>query len=498
MKILKRYEVFINENAENNVDDVVIGTTKEISDAASEKFRKALHQVCLRYPWFYYIIIKLKIREENVSIPTMAVDGISLFYNANFVMKLEMVDIIYILCHEAMHVACCHMTRMLDKDRNLANKAMDYAINLLLDFIKSPAPVGGLYDKKYENMSAEEIYKLLENEKSDKKSGKSGQSGDGKSGSGPGQSGDGQSGDGPSGDETFQGGGTNVGEVCAPGTLQGGKDVFKKLRDTDIESIGDGDNTIQESGKQGSNSLEKTWKNEIRNRGSSRCPGVDRFIKNELEGKISWLGVFKKIFRNDMISKKHKFVLGHVRKNWKAIGPGGYIPQAFVPEKESHLTGVVIMDTSGSIGDEEMNQFASEIQSICKQLEMKNLYAIYCDDIVQNWDSFKKPKTSKPWLHLKPKGKGGTSLKEPFDWIRKNPEGVPGLTPKKIDFVLYFTDAYGTMPSLADVAPYKYLFWIIITDENNDYAKRLPIANEGGKIFIGGTEVVYKRGKSRG
>ena len=490
---MKTYIQFIYEGMVS--DEESIGATKQISEEAFKKFRNALHQVCLKYPWFYYILIKLKIREENISVPTMGVDGISLFYNANFVNGLEISDIIYILCHEAMHVACCHMTRMLDKDHDLANRAMDYAINLLLDFIKSPAPAGGCYDKKYENMSAEEIYELLT--KDQKGGGGAGKSGAGTPGSGTPGSGTPGTG-GPSSSKNFPGGGTDLGQVCAPGTLQGGKDVFKKLREGGLENLGEGDKKIEEAAKQGTGSIDKTWKNTIRNAGSSHCPGVDRFVKNELEGKISWLGVFKKIFRDDMITKKHKFQLGHVRKNWKAMGPGGYIPQVFIPEKESHLTGVVVMDTSGSIGDDEIEQFAAEIQSICKQLEMKNLYAIYCDDIVQNWDSFKKPKTSKPWLHLKPKGRGGTSLKEPFDWMKKNPEGISGLIPKKIDFVLYFTDSYGTMPSLADVAPYKYLFWIIITDATNTNAKSLPVAHDGGKIYIGGPEVVYERGKCHG
>ena len=68
------------------------------------------------------------------SIQTMATDGVSLFYNPEFVQTLNAAELAGVLAHDVMHPALQHHTRRADRDRERWNMACDYTIKpLLLD-----------------------------------------------------------------------------------------------------------------------------------------------------------------------------------------------------------------------------------------------------------------------------------------------------------------------------------------------------------------------------
>jgi predicted metal-dependent peptidase len=94
------------------------------------------------------------------------------------------------------------------------------------------------------------------------------------------------------------------------------------------------------------------------------------------------------------------------------IAAGLYLPSV---SKSGVGEIVIAVDTSGSIGQEELAQFASEITSMCDEAKPEGIHVVYCDAVVQSVQSFD---SSEP-IALEPKGGGGTDFKPVFTWVEE-------------------------------------------------------------------------------
>jgi hypothetical protein len=94
----------------------------------------------------------------------MATDGVSLYYNPEFVDTLNSATLAGVLAHEVMHPALQHHVRRSGRDPRRWNEACDYAINPLLLDAGLSLPDGVLVDHRFRGMSAEQIYNLREGE----------------------------------------------------------------------------------------------------------------------------------------------------------------------------------------------------------------------------------------------------------------------------------------------------------------------------------------------
>src|SRR5271156_4727300 len=129
----------------------------------SLRIQKARTALVLDHPFFGSLLFRLKGRESR-SIKTMATDGVSLFYNPEFVETLNSAALAGTLAHEVMHPALHHHMRRSGRDLKRWNVACDFAINPLLVDAGLSLPNGVLIDNRFRGMSAERIYNLLESE----------------------------------------------------------------------------------------------------------------------------------------------------------------------------------------------------------------------------------------------------------------------------------------------------------------------------------------------
>ena len=129
----------------------------------SFRIQKARTALVLDHPFFGSLLFRLKGRESR-SVKTMATDGVSLFYNPDFVETLNAATLAGTLAHEVMHPALHHHVRRSGRDPKRWNEACDYAINPLLIDAGLSLPEGVLIDDRFRGMSAEQIYNLLETE----------------------------------------------------------------------------------------------------------------------------------------------------------------------------------------------------------------------------------------------------------------------------------------------------------------------------------------------
>ena len=140
----------------------------------SLRIQKARTSLILDHPFFGSLLFRLKGRECR-SIQTMATDGVSLFYNPDFVETLNAATLAGTLAHEVMHPALHHHVRRSGRDPKRWNVACDFAINPLLVDAGLSLPDGVLIDDRFRGMSAEQIYNLLESEsETEQDSGKEG------------------------------------------------------------------------------------------------------------------------------------------------------------------------------------------------------------------------------------------------------------------------------------------------------------------------------------
>ena len=98
-------------------------------------------------------------------------------------------------------------------------------------------------------------------------------------------------------------------------------------------------------------------------------------------------------------------------------------------------TVVVGIDTSGSIDDHSLSVFVKAVNDIAEGCRPEAVYLVYCDSRVQRVDRYTADDFP---LKVRPKGGGGTDLREVFAFVDKE-----GLAP---DCLLLFTDCCTPWP----------------------------------------------------
>lgn len=154
--------------------------------------------------------------------------------------------------------------------------------------------------------------------------------------------------------------------------------------------------------------------------------GVDMAIKIlRNKPKFNWQTILRRFFGSSTITDKYRTFLRPNRRyddqpGWKTVrGP----------------KIVVIIDTSGSIIDEEYNQFFGEIESISNNLDGK-VKLIQADNKIQKVIEYNRGN----WKDITLKGKGSTDLQTAIDFAESNyrPEGV-----------IIFTDGWLEVPNVS-------------------------------------------------
>lgn len=358
---------------------------------------KARARLLLQSAFFGTILVTspMVVRHD---IPTAATDMRSIFYNPKFFEGMEVEEIMGVLAHEVLHIALEHGLRRGGRDPRLWNVACDYAINLILIECGFKLPAGGLYDKKYAGMSAEQIYALLEKQRQDDKGkGKpqsgSGQSGDGKPGNG--QSG----GQGPSEDDLFGGLGQDLIEPSFADPAEA-----TKLRDEVRAKI------VQAT---------------MMGRMAGNTPaGLLRAMDDLIYPPVPWQELLRPMMTQMVKSDE----------NWSRRNRRFF--DVYLPNVQTTRIGtvVVIGDTSGSITNDDLKVIGGSVVDIAEDVTPEKIHVLWADSCVAGEQEFDRGDT----IELKPKGGGGTDMRVP---LARAAELEP-------DAVILITDGYTPWPDM--------------------------------------------------
>lgn len=152
-------------------------------------------------------------------------------------------------------------------------------------------------------------------------------------------------------------------------------------------------------------------------------PGqLKRMIDELLNPRIDWRQLLRRFFSE------------RAKDDYSWRRPSRRFTDAFMPSMYSEHMGhlALVIDTSGSIGEEQFKQFVSEVEAIRQEVRPVRTTIMCCDTIVHNPQEFDQQDSI---LSYQPAGFGGTNLPVAFDWIEQNLDEPPQAC-------LIFTDMY--------------------------------------------------------
>ncbi len=327
------------------------------------------------HPFFGALAVQLILEEDadGVICKTMATDGRRLIYYPPFVDKLSREELIFVVAHEIMHNASMHHTRRGDRRPRLWNVAADYAINIeLQDYaeeirkakrLNNPPmamPKGGLLDRQYAGLGAEEIYRILDDE-----------------------------------DDGYGGVGDNGGDPGGCGGV--------------IDGCGPHDDAAKAAAEAEMTVKIRQAASVAKSMNAGTLPGaLQRIVDRLLTAKVDWRQVFRRFIDQ---SQTRDYSWSRPNRRFLQMG---YILPSLVSDGVSHI--VFAVDTSGSITADMLDAFGAEINGAFGDGAIDKVTVIYADARVQGHEEFETGDVVK--LHMR--GGGGTAFADTFEWIREN------------------------------------------------------------------------------
>ena len=330
-----------------------------------QKLTKARTRLILSQPFFGSLALRMALIEQP-DIDTMATDGKAVFYNPAFVDGLSMDELVGVFAHEVMHPACNHHTRRGERDPERWNAAADYAINPILIESGFTLPADALIDPSHAGQSAEAIYNRLP--------------------------------------PPSEGGGANAGN-------QSGNGDGSSLQAPDPGRCG---GVIDAPGKSQTDNAqaEAEWRQALAQaatlaKNAGKMPGdLERLVEETLNPKADWRDLLRRFVE---MSAKQEY--RWTPPNRRFVHQGLYLPSC---RSEQMPPIVVAIDTSGSVSQNDVNQFAAELTDIFMSCAPEEIHVVYCDSRIRNVESFTPQDLP---LALRPRGGGGTDFAPPFEWV---------------------------------------------------------------------------------
>lgn len=133
----------------------------------TSKISKAKARLLMQHPFFATLLLRTPVLVQDHSaggqhVQLAATDGNKIYYNGEFLEKCTVEDVMAVLAHEVGHDSLLHSLRLEARNPDTWNQAGDHAINLMLEDqgFKAPkaVPGGWLADQQYKSWSADRIY----------------------------------------------------------------------------------------------------------------------------------------------------------------------------------------------------------------------------------------------------------------------------------------------------------------------------------------------------
>lgn len=400
-----------------------------------EKAERKLKRVkinLMRNPKFALWSGIMMVGKTSVSddVPTACTNGRDEVYGRELVTKLDEKQLGFVVLHENLHKAFRHLItwrKLYNENPKLANIACDHVINLMLvDADKGEQIIAfprfedgsrmGCYDEQYRGMNAKQVFDLLKKDRGGK----------------------------DKGDD--EGGG---------GFDEHDWEGAKSLSDDERKEL---EREVDRALRQGQIAASKTQ--------GSGAGGLSRELQDLLQPQIDWREALREFVSSTCNAKDNS---SWRRVNRRMLAQDMYLP-SLIGEKVGHIA--IGVDTSGSIGNEELATFLSEVKEIVDAVNPDTIDLIYWDGAVAAHETYDAATSHNLVSSTKPAGGGGTDPTCMMHYLKE----------KKIkpECIIQLTDGYiGNWGNEWD-AP---IMWVIA--ENRNYSNRI-VAPVGKTVHIKG------------
>ena len=392
-----------------------------LKDAQTARIKRA-HMTMFKHPQtaLYSGVMLMGTSAVIDNCPTAYTDGVNKRYGRKFLEQItKEPQVRGLVLHENLHIALKQMPfgmAMFQENRQMANLAADFVVNDIIVCIDGTVnnsnerlvelPDGGVYDAMFHDWSMREVYNYL------KKHAKPKPKGNGGGGSGGGQ-----------GNDPSQGGTQNSQDQWESVTVNGKTYDLSNADEHDFVDIG---KLSHEERKELNEEIDRA----LREGGilAGRMGGkMPRAISDMLEPKVDWRDALR-----EFVSAS---VRGKDEYTWRRMNKRHMANDIYLPSMDNETIGgvVVAIDTSGSIGEKELNEFATELVSICEVASPEKVTIIWWDAEVAGTQEFSGDYTGIASM-LKPEGGGGTRVSCVSEYINEHRINA--------DCVIVFTDGY--------------------------------------------------------
>jgi len=382
-------------------------------------------RLALEHPFIGALVLHLPLAASRSGhCETLATDARAIYYNPEYVTGSTQAELRFLLAHEALHCALGQFARRGHRDRRRWDVACDHAVNLLL-IEEGLAPVpGALASAEFRGLAAEEIYPLVPHDPAERTLDR--------------HLFEGYADAGPDG-AAARTASAPRGHLAVPRWLAGAS-----WDDAGSEPHAPGGVGEPAPGVPDAAALARLWRGRM----------VAAAQQARLAGRMpaSWL---RRIDRLAAPQLPWQFLLARhlasaLRDDYSFQRPSRREGDAILPRLAGGaLELCVALDTSGSIGAEDLAQFGAALDALKGQVRAA-VTVLACDERLAD----DGPWTYQPWqpIVLPPAigGGGGTRFVPVFDWIAAG-RCVP-------DLLIYFTDADGEFPARAPAFP---VLWLV-------------------------------------
>ena len=349
-----------------------------------EKLTGARIALLLKQPFFGNMATRMQLQEADWC-PTAATDGKHFYYNPEFIDQLSPKETEFLIGHEVLHIVFDHFLRQDMREKQPWNVSADYAVNIVLqDENVGEMPQGenkGLIDRKYKGWNAERIYEDVMKDEWKQNQQTMDVHIDWENGKASVKDKDGK-------------------EIQVE--LQIDKDEMKKIKD-DVRA------GVLQSAQVA---------------GNGKTPAAIRGLIKELtEPVIDWRELLRQQVQS-VIKNDYSFT----RINRKTQHSGIVLPGLLNDET---IDIAVAIDTSGSIEEEKLKDFMSEVKGIMEEYQDYKM-KIWCfDTSVHNPQEF-EANDGNDIMDYEPAGFGGTDFMANWEYMKQE-----NYEPKKL---IMFTD----------------------------------------------------------
>ena len=372
-------------------------------EQTQEKTERRLKKVkigLMRNPKFalWSGILMLGKTSVDDNVPTACTNGRDEKYGRAFVDGLDDKELGFVVLHENLHKAFRHLfiwRKLYEEDKQLANAACDYVINLMIvksdpsqSIVAMPRKDGkvyGLLDVKYANMNAKQVFDLLKQEQEEN--------------GGAGGDSDGE------GEGKPQGFDDHDWEGAQELTEQEKKGIAKE---------------VDQALRQGMIAHNKA--------NGVGAGGMGRELGDLLEPQIDWREVLREFVKSICNAKD--------ASSWRRVNRRYLSGDTYMPTLVGERVGRIAIgiDTSGSIGGPELDRFLSEVKSIAEDVHPEFVDLIYWDSEVAAHEEYDVATVPNIVSSTKPKGGGGTDPTAMMHYLKEK-----NITP---ECIIMLTDGY--------------------------------------------------------